>query len=492
MNIVNSAKITDSESIQADVVIIGAGAAGLAAAVAAAEAGVKEIVVLEVRSAPGGNLVFVGGLLGAETPLQKRLGVDARKDDIFRKAMEYAHWKLNPRLVRVLVDKSGDTIRWLEEKGVKFERLVPHQFNQVPLTFHAIGGAGQTGAAIVKALVKSCQELGVRFFYQTAAKKILTDEDGNVSGVLAETKEGELKIAAKGVIIATGGFAGNKELLKKYEHSFSEDEVFLIGLPHKGDGIQMAVEIGAATDGLVTLERRAPFVPRSRRLTVVAARPTTIWVNSKGERFTDENLSSPMEAANIIHRQPRRTSYSILDEGIMRSIIQDELNPFEELFLEERSLQEGMDEELKLHAAEGRIKISNSWDEIANWIGVPPEVLKHTIDEYNSFYDRGYDELFVKDRRYLVPLRYPPYYAIRCGVAILTTHGGVKINHRTEVLDSEDRPIPGLYAAGVETGGTESDTYNIFLSGHSSGFAIGSGRIAGEEAAKRATMDEDK
>jgi fumarate reductase flavoprotein subunit len=117
-------------------------------------------------------------------------------------------------------------------------------------------------------------------------------------------------------------------------------------------------------------------------------------------------------------------------------------------------------------------------------MGVKPMVLKNTVDEYNSFCDRGHDAVFVKNRLFLTPLRNPPYYALKCGVALTTTHGGIKINERMEALNKEDEPIPGLYAAGVETGATDWDSYNMWLSGHSFGFTINSGRIAGEEAAE--------
>jgi len=143
-----------------------------------------------------------------------------------------------------------------------------------------------------------------------------------------------------------------------------------------------------------------------------------------------------------------------------------------------------VDKELRLQVDKGRVKISDAWDEIAKWIGVAPEVLKSTIDEYNSSCDRGYDEIFVKDRRYLLPLCTPPYYAIQCCLNLLTTHGGIKVNHHMEVLNHQDSPIKGLYAAGVETGGTDSDTYNVNLTGHSFSFTINSGRIAGESATR--------
>ena len=98
--------------------------------------------------------MFPDGIFAAESPVQKRLGLDVRKDDIFKKAMDYAHWKINPRLIRALVNKSGDTIRWLEEKGVEFEKVSPIYPSNVPLTFHVTRGSGKTGAAVVRAISK--------------------------------------------------------------------------------------------------------------------------------------------------------------------------------------------------------------------------------------------------------------------------------------------------------------------------------------------------
>jgi fumarate reductase flavoprotein subunit len=144
----------------------------------------------------------------------------------------------------------------------------------------------------------------------------------------------------------------------------------------------------------------------------------------------------------------------------------------------------GLESELRALVDKGLIKISHSWDEIAEWIGADPKVLKATIDEYNTACDQGYDPIFVKDRRYLTPLRTAPYYAIKCHADFMNTIGGIKINEHMEVLDKRDNPIPGLYSAGVDTGGWQSDTYCAVLSGSAFGFAINSGRISGENASK--------
>jgi fumarate reductase flavoprotein subunit len=486
----NSAKTTSNEKLQANIVVIGGGGSGLAAAVAAAEAGVKSIIVLEARQEIGGNAVFPEGIFAAESRAQKRLAIDARKDEMFKLAMSFAHWKTNPRLVRALVNKSGDTIRWLESKGVEFAGIIHHYPNQVPLVYHIIKPPGRTGSAVVEALSKNCKDLGVQVLCGAEAKKLITDKKGNVIGVSARRGNKEVNISTKSVILATGGFAGNPELLKKYIPSYNEEEIRNIGLPHKGDGLRMATEIGAATEGMVTLEMfgpapAGPLWPLS--IYPIISRPNTIWVNKNGERFADETVTFVFsEAANAIFRQPHKTSYTVFDEKIKQSIIEEGLTPHDEISLGDaaKSWPAGLDDDLQSQADKGLVKISHSWSDIAQFIGATRDVLQHTIDEYNYFCDHGHDEIFAKDREYLMPLRTPPYYAIKCGLGVVTTHGGIKINHRMEVLNPQDVPIRGLYAAGVETGGTDADTYNVLLSGHSFGFTINSGRIAGENAAR--------
>lgn len=139
---------------------------------------------------------------------------------------------------------------------------------------------------------------------------------------------------------------------------------------------------------------------------------------------------------------------------------------------------------LRSRSKDGTVKISHTWDELARWIGISTKVLKNNIEEYNSFCDYRHDGIFNKDRRYLQALRTPPFYAVTIYPSILNTIGGIKINHRMEVLDHNDNPLPGLYAVGVDAGGWESETYCAILSGSAFGFALNSGRIAGVNAAK--------
>ena len=468
---------TQSVDYETDVVVVGGGGAGMVAAVAAAEKGAK-VIVLEKRHNPGGNAVFASGMFVVENPPPDGRDVNAIRDDFFRKAMDYAHWKINPRLVRALLEKSGDTVLWLEEKGMQFER---RDFGPIGLVLPFYTGSEKTaGAGLVNTLNRKCGEVGVPVLCDTGATRLLVDEAGAVAGVVAAAQDREITIVARGVVLATGGFAGNKELINKYFPYCDYDNIHIRGLPHQGDGTLMAAEVGAASDTQAVLEADGPFFPWAAHFfPAVSMNRHAVWLNQRGERYTDESLSNMFELTNSLFRQPGKVSYTIFDENIKR-IIQD--NPFGPMG-GDGSWAETVAKDIKLHAGEGRIKISDSWDDIAEFMGMAPEVLKNTIDEYNAACDKGRDDVFIKAADSLVPLRTPPYYAIRCYLSLLVTHGGIRINHRTEVVDDRENSIPGLYAAGVEAAGKEAGTYNSALPGHSLGFSVHSGRIAGENAA---------
>src|SRR5512139_3922942 len=156
-------------NLSADVVVIGGGGAGLAAALAAAENGCKNVIVLEKAGSAAGSTSMAHDIFGAESPVQKRMGVDARKDDLFKVAMEWAHWsRINPRIVRAFIDKSGDTIGWLEETGLEFT-LAQFFPGQVPWVRHYMV-KGQ-GAQLMKVLRKNCEDLGVKLFTHARGKK---------------------------------------------------------------------------------------------------------------------------------------------------------------------------------------------------------------------------------------------------------------------------------------------------------------------------------
>ena len=504
----NTETTLKSNNLEADIVIVGGGGAGLASAVAAAELKAS-VIVLEKRRVLGGNANIIEAITASESPVQKRDGFDVTNDYLFEKSMAYCRWDCNPRVVRALINKSGDTIRWLEEKGIRFN-LHPIWPSQDPNNWHEVIGPGTETAwlsgsgELTRVLVKNCEELGVKLLCETSAKKILTGTGGKVTGVLAATEDGkELEVKAKSVIIATGGYAANKEMLKK--HPYYHESMVSRGLPHEGDGIRMTTEIGADTEGIGEMALVGPCPPASRHkasitlntgdvtqqvsLIAVVQEACTIWVNKQGKRFCDEGFSFNHYDTSIpILRQPEMLSFTLFDTDILKGMIKNGFYVGLSLCGEGWARQRagnliGLESELRrLADTTDLVKIADSWDEIAQWMGAKPEVLKATIDEYNAACEQGYDPDFLKDRRWLQTMTSPPYYALRATVGILHTCGGIKIDEHMQVIDKQGNPIPGLYAAGDETGGWEKVAPSYHLSGV--GIALPGGRIAAENAVK--------
>lgn len=460
-------KQSTMKKMNADIVIIGGGGAGLAAALAAAEQGAKSIVILEKRAAMGGNTALATGLFACESPVQAREKIVADKDELFKRAVKWAHYdRINPRIIRAFINKSGDTIRWLENMGLEFN-IVPFLPNQQPRIWHCPKGRG---AKLTQVLAERCQALGVKVLLKCSGKKILRDKKGRIVGVKAEKNRQAFGIATQSVIITTGGFGANKKLLKKHCPPYYNG-LTLRGLRLTGDGLDMAAEAGACIDDFITLLKEGPRVnPDTWPLMSLERSPITVWVNKGGRRFVDETIGDyPFESVNAILLQPEKVCYALLDDVIRKQY---------------EDTRSNLDTAIQKEVKKDNMKISDSWDDISEWIGADPNVIKQTVEEYNSFCDQGYDVDFAKDRRYLKPLRTAPLYAIRTIPVFLDTLGGIKINDHMEVMDIQGEPIPGLYAAGVTASGWMGDTYCGELSGSAFSFAINSGRIAGEGVAR--------
>jgi NADPH-dependent glutamate synthase beta subunit-like oxidoreductase len=371
--------VIKGEILKADLAVIGGGGSGLAAAVTAAEKGAS-VIVLEKRNCTGGNTAMAAGLFAAESPVQKRAMVDASRDELFTAMMDWAHWRINPRIIRTYIDRSGDTIRWLEEQGCTFE-LMAFYPNQTPVVIHK----PHRRAMVTDALRKSCDNLGVRIFVRTDAQKIVTGANGEVTGVIASNRNREFTIATKRVIIATGGYGGNKELIKKYFSNYN-DNMFCLGLPNMGDGLRMGIEAGAATEGLGMLQVEGPCAPRSLRLMIdagnsekvgiylsqVAWEPYTIWVNRNGVRFIDETFGhSPFVVSNGVIRQPDGVCYALLDSSMIRTMSEKGIllarGPAGQLL---GSRLPGLERELRLQAEAATMSFAQVDRELCNGCGV--------------------------------------------------------------------------------------------------------------------------
>ena len=472
-----------------DVVVIGGGASGLAAALTAAEGGAK-VVLFEKMRYMGGTSSFAEGMFAVESEMQRPMYMNYSREQAFKAMMEYSHWRANPRLVRTFVDESAATIGWLQNRGVEFIEPVTNIPDGMR-TLHVLKGPfGAMGSPMIKTLTRRSKEKGADIRLATPAKKILR-EGGRITGVIAEKDGKPEQIEARAVIIASGGYANNKEWIKKYAgFDLGVNVIPIRNYDKVGDGIRIAWEVGAAEEGMGVLHffRIGPMGPGIRMLGHVECTclQPFLWVNQQGERFCDEAVAfNDTFVGNAHSRLKEGYSYTIFDEatkqymvehGIDRSVSNKNL-PGTRLV--------NFDKDLKVALEKGNpdIAVADTIEDLARQIKVKPSVLRATVDEYNRFCETGRDEVFAKEPKYLWPLKKPKFYAMKAYTVFLGTLGGIKINHRMEVVDEKERAIPGLYTVGIDAGGLYGDSY-CFLpaSGTTLGFAVNSGRIAGRNA----------
>jgi fumarate reductase flavoprotein subunit len=469
----------------ADVVVIGSGVSGLAAALTLVQGGAR-VTVFEKERSLGGTSNFYHGTFAVESEMQRKSYITYTRDQAFKNIMEYSHWRANPRLVRAIVDESAATITWLREAGVEFTDVTIN-IPDAPRTYHLIKGRGE---AVVKALTTRARELGATILPATPVKRIIKTGE-RITGVIVEGDNEDVQVGARAVIIASGGYANNKEWIKKYSGFDLDVNLIPIGNVDKtGDGIRMAFEVGAADEGLGVLElvRTGPISPEftmGMQLESAVVQPN-LWVNTRGERFCDETVVFDDAAVgNASARQKGDFTFSIFDTSIKDYLINNGIDKAMSMDFPPGSRTNELDRQLEKARENKSTEVfeADSIEELAGKMGVEPQVFKATVDEYNGFCEKGHDDLFAKDPKYLRPIKGPRFYAIKARAIFLGTLGGIKINHRMEVVDKKGDVIRGLYAVGYDAGGMYGDSYSIRnSSGLSSSFATSSGRIAGRNA----------
>jgi len=483
--------------VQADLIVVGAGGAGLAAAVTAAEGGAT-VAVLERLAVTGGATVFATGTFAVESRLQKQHGIQITTDEAFRQHMFYTHYLSNPRLVRAIIDKSADTIEWLEERGTEF--IEPEAFFPgAPRTWHTMK---LDGRGITKALEEAARNLGVQFHFRTRAKKLIT-EGGRVAGVREEDQDGNtMEYRGRAVLIADGGFANNEEMMEEHTRAGAHTIEMVVGQVGKeGDGIRMAWEVGAAEEGTRLIQRGPPRVVKKKvqngeskrnrfdkHITAILRQPF-LWVNANGDRFLDESEWSFPHIGNAMSKQPGQVLFNVFDDASRKRLEEEGIKAGVGMFSDQGMKIPDVLQAMQMSIDDDEAWIADSVEELAEKTGVDARRLEATVDEYNRFCDQGRDALFAKDPDYLEPVRTSPFYAIKGHPTHVGTLGGIRINHKTEVIMAGSLTgldvIPGLYAAGNVAGGMYGDTYDASHTiGLTSAFAVISGRIAGENALK--------
>jgi fumarate reductase flavoprotein subunit len=480
------AKITN---LSTDVCVIGASATGLIAAVSALDSGVKDVIVLEKMKITGGcTNVGVLGLFSVESPVQKRLGIDSSIDEYFRHHMDMSSWYCNAKLVRNWYTTTGSVVGWLEGKGVEFGDVASLDSKSLPRNYH-MAKEGPLGKAIVAVMMKYLQEHGVGIRTETRATRLLTNSKGDVTGVVATHGDDELRISAKAVIVATGSISGNDQLKARFYPGEDLSHVHIMGnLPWAtGDGLIMAEEIGAGSTHISTVYIGPIGHATNESVGVLIRQPNLIKVNKVGYRFCDEAIPVDKNiygwlASFALDKQLDKVCYILIDEPTLRWFQKGGKSYSLQSFYDPNWLDD-LNTAIPSEVSKGRIKIANTWDEIAQYIGCEPDVLKDTVSRYNSYCERKYDNEVLKDPEYLLsPLTTPPYYAIQGYSAIDTCIGGIRTNHNLEVVNKREAPIKGFYAAGVAVGNWAGIGYGS--PGSCFSFSTFSAYAAGNNAAK--------
>jgi fumarate reductase flavoprotein subunit len=471
--------------LEADVIVIAAGAAGLAASIAAAEKGAK-VIAFEKASTTGGTGSMGMGLFGVESRLQRLKQMGPTKDEAFKIFMDYTHWQVDARLVRAYIDKAATTIDWLEKMGVEFLEPSAYFPGGWP-TWHIIKPGGEACAGnMFRIMTERAKEMGVQIRLQTPVKKILKQSEKIVGVIGEDDRSGEpIQATAKAVIIATGGFGDNPEMIKKYTGYEWGRDLYSFRIPGlAGEGIRMAWEVGAAP---TEMRMELIYIMPGELDPELAEtfRQPHLLVNLLGERFMNEGIiSNSSFTGNAISRQKNRSAFLIFDENIknhMETVGFDSYHvvfPFTKVGNLDALIKAAFDKNYK------DVFVADSLEELANQTGIDPDGLKRNIGEYNRFCDKGFDPIFNKRHDFLRPVRTPKFYAGRLTPGAYGSLGGIKINYKTEVLNKDWKKIPGLYAAGTDACSIYGETYVFILPGNTMGFAINSGRIAGENAAE--------
>jgi fumarate reductase flavoprotein subunit len=470
------------KEFKADIAIISAGTAGLAAAVTAAEGGAS-VIAFEKSSHPGGTAIRGNGPFAVESRLQRLKQYTLTREDAFKIYMDFTQWCVNARLVKAFIDKSASTLEWLEKMGVEFYDIGSHGPGMY-YTWHLVKektrrpGLG-AAATMMDIMYEKAKNLGVKIYLQTPVKQILA-ENGCIIGLVAEdNNKQKILVKAGAVITASGGFGGH------FRPPF--------GIPGLlGEGIGMAKEIGADTsEGNVSNKNRSSGGGGGIALSVVSAfAQPNLLVNLLGERFMDEEVRviSPF-GNNAISLQKNQCAFSIFDEETKRYYAEIGLD-----FVSGFGIAQLGDPVMKVNEFDAEIEkilnrgsdsifAANSIEELAVKTGIKKNGLRKTVEEYNLSCDTGRDKTFNKKSRYLRPVRTPKFYASRILAFPAGNLEGIKINHRTEVLTKDHEIIPGLYAAGMDTAcNIYRDVYPNILPGNAMGYALNTGRIAAESA----------
>ena len=446
---------TTANDKSADIVIIGAGGAGMTAAIQAVQDGAKNVVIVEKASVTGGNTIFsTGGLNASETEYQKKDGIEDSNDLYYEDTMKGGKNLNNPELVRFMVENSKDAVDWVNSIGGDLS--VVGMFGGASVKrIHRPSDTSAVGPMLVKTLNAKVAELNIPVLLNTKAEEILT-KDGVVTGVKVKDENGEYVINAKSVIITTGGFGANSDMVVSYKPNLAGFNT--TNAPTAtGDGIKMAEAIGADLVDMDQIQTHPTVNPDTRKMYTEGVRGNgAILLNKDGKRFVNELETRDVVSAAILE-QKDKVAYLVFDQSVRDSL-----------------------KAIESYIKAGIVFEADTIEGLAEQIGVPADAFKATVASYTeSVKNNSEDEFKRADRG--SDLSKPKYYAALCAPAVHHTMGGIKINTNNEVINKEGNIISGLYAAGEVTGGVHGGNR---LGGNAVTDIVVFGRNAGSNAHK--------
>ena len=459
-----AAKIPAPQSIVADVAVLGSGGAGMAAAIEAARAGAK-VVVLEKLGRTGGSsrtssaMILVGG-----SKLQKEAGISDSTEALKKYWLDRGEGKVDKAMVEFAADKANDELQFLMDMGVGYSSKLILQSGTATVNRAHIPPA--YGAELMDRMSETAKALGIEVYTDTRATSLILD-GGKIVGVKALREGGDFTVKAKAVVIATGGFDHNADMVAKY--SPKAVGAWAVSAPQNtGDGIEMGMAVGADTvfkGGVIGWKVVNPAFGH----TTMEGRPiyglANLVVDAGGKRFTDESEDYPFFFDAMASNGSSQFFY-IYDSGA------DKTETLEAV----TSTLQSLDAAVKAGVAYK----ADSIQDLAAAASIPG--LQSSVGQFNGAIAAGKDAAFGRDVTTMKRIGQGPFYALRCQRATLGSFGGLKIDLKGEVLDKSGKAIPGLFAAGeVANGDFFSDVYPA--SGSSLGMAIIFGREAGKSAA---------
>lgn len=490
----------EDEEVTVDVVVVGAGASGTAAAAAAIDGGAKVLMVEKTNNVGGISKFFAGGPFAVESHLQKEAGPEyakLKKEDLLQQLNAYSHFINYGPLTKAIVYKSGDTIKWMEKWGVTFHvnRETPqisHMDNDMKWKLYHwfdLFSYEPTEIAVTDVVHKNLKDAGLDLRFETTATKLLQDDKGVVNGIAATKKDGStLTVHAKAVILGTGGFAGNSEMMKQYYNTSS-----LGGWGEDGSGVNMAWDAGAAKwDTASSLLHGSGMVAATTKGDVSLAnspfnritRSPLMWIDQSGNRFANEELVwDTAETANAAY-SVGGIYYVLMDTETLKAYTNGKAltmdtavggpntDPGDFVALAEEGVKQGI------------ITKGETIEELAKNLNMETDRLASNVEEYNQAVQTKNDPYGKSEKSLVYEVKQGPFYAVKMQISNLGTLGGVRVNEKLQATDENLKPIPGLFVVGNNAAGFYGNitSYPTF-EGLATGFAWNSGRIAGEHAA---------